>query len=163
MSDRPRMDTVSDTVKELIKRNITITCMESVTGGMLASLITDNEGASSIFKGSFVTYSNESKIKSGVDSAIIEEYGVYSSECATDMARAARAAFGTDIGIGITGVLANIDPANTEGEPGRVFFAVEYEGGVISECLDDVPLMERSASKAFICQRVMEKVKRYCL
>ena len=163
MSDTPVNESISETVRELIRRNISITCMESVTGGMLASLITDTEGASSIFKGSFVTYSNESKINAGVDSAIIEKYGVYSHECAKEMARAVRSAFGADIGIGITGVLKNIDPANTEGEPGRVFFAIEYDGGIITECIDDVPLTERSASKAYICRRVMDRVKRECL
>ncbi len=52
--------------KELIKKGLTITFMESITSGALASLITDTEGSSEIFKGSYVTYSNEMKIRCGV-------------------------------------------------------------------------------------------------
>ena len=50
-------------VKYLIDNNITIATMESCTGGLLASLITDVPDASSILKFSAVTYSTEFKIK----------------------------------------------------------------------------------------------------
>ena len=43
----------------LIRSNITVTTMESATSGMIASLITDMEGASAIFKGALAAYSNE--------------------------------------------------------------------------------------------------------
>ena len=43
----------------LIDRKMTITTMESITCGQIASLITDTEGASAVLKGAFVTYSNE--------------------------------------------------------------------------------------------------------
>ncbi len=163
MAETSMNDTVYRTVNELIKKHISITSMESVTGGMLANLITDCEGSSSVFKGSYVTYSNESKIKAGVDATVIDQYGVYSAECAKAMAHACKMAFKADIGIGITGVLKNIDPANTEGEPGRVFYAIEYEGNTVSECLTDVPLLSRSESKLYICRKVMETVKTTCL
>ena len=60
-------------VKYLIDNNITISTMESCTGGLLASLITDVKDASSILKYSAVTYSNEFKIKMGVDENIIDK------------------------------------------------------------------------------------------
>ena len=44
--------------KELIKRELTITTMESCTAGQIASLITDTEGSSAVLPGAFVTYSN---------------------------------------------------------------------------------------------------------
>ena len=66
----------------LIKKGITVTTMESCTSGLIASLITDSEGASAIFKGGFVTYSNEAKILNGVSESIINDYGVYSPETA---------------------------------------------------------------------------------
>ena len=46
--------------------------MESCTSGMIASMITDTEGASAIFPGGFVTYLNETKILIGVDAKVIE-------------------------------------------------------------------------------------------
>ena len=51
--------------RTLIERNITITTMESCTSGQIASLITDTEGSSEIFKGAYITYSNYAKIKNG--------------------------------------------------------------------------------------------------
>ena len=53
-------------VTYLIEHGISISTMESCTSGLLASAITDTEGASAIFKGGFVTYSNEAKIRQGV-------------------------------------------------------------------------------------------------
>ena len=70
----------------LIDRKMTITTMESITCGQIASLITDTEGASAVLKGAFVTYSNEAKIMQGVPEAVIETYGVYSKETARAMA-----------------------------------------------------------------------------
>lgn len=98
--------------------------MESCTSGLIASLITDTEGASAVFKGGFVAYSNEAKIKCGVPAGVIEKYGVYSRETAESMACACRTAFGTDIGIGITGSFANVDTANSDSIAGEADFAI---------------------------------------
>lgn len=112
--------------KYLINNNITISFMESCTSGLLASMLTDNEGASGIFKGSLVTYSNEMKIAAGVDKAIIEEYGVYSKECARSMAEVVRKTYETDISIGITGTTGNVDVNNKDSSQGEVFFCIFY-------------------------------------
>ena len=61
-------------VKELIEANKTIATMESCTGGALASEITSHPGASETLRFSAVTYSNEYKIKMGVDENIIDKY-----------------------------------------------------------------------------------------
>ena len=98
--------------------------MESCTGGLIASLLTDTEGSSSVFKGSFVTYSNEAKIQQGVPSSTIEKYGVYSKETAIAMANAARTSFNSDLSIGVTGTFGNPDPANPDSIPGEVHFAI---------------------------------------
>ena len=62
----------------LIEKGITISTMESCTSGQIASLITDTEGSSAIFRGSYVTYCNDEKIRLGVPANVIEQYGVYS-------------------------------------------------------------------------------------
>ena len=50
-------------VKILIEKNMTISFAESITGGLLAKYITDCPGSSKILKVSYITYSNEIKIK----------------------------------------------------------------------------------------------------
>lgn len=97
-------------VKYLIDNKITISTMESCTGGLLASLITDFPGASGILKFSAVTYSTEYKIKMGVNKDIIDKYTVYSKETAKEMAYNISSFSNSDIGVGITGRLSsNID------------------------------------------------------
>ncbi len=111
--------------KTLIEKKLTISTMESITSGQIASLITDTEGASAILKGAFVTYSNEAKIMQGVPSEVIEKYGVYSEEVAIFMAMSCRNTYKADIGIGITGSAGNIDLANADSVPGEVYFAID--------------------------------------
>ena len=95
--------------EKLIEKNLTISTMESCTGGLIASLLTDTEGASNTIKGSFVTYSNEAKILQGVSEKVIKEKGVYSINTATEMARACKKTYNSNIGVGITGTFSNVD------------------------------------------------------
>ena len=67
---------MKEVVELLNKNNKTISTMESCTGGGVANAITNIEGSSSIFMFGAVTYSNEYKIKMGVDQNIIEKYSV---------------------------------------------------------------------------------------
>ena len=111
----------------LIEKGITVSTMESCTAGLIASLITDTEGSSAIFRGSYVTYCNDEKIRLGVPKEIIEKHGVYSEQTAKEMANVCRSTFKTDLGIGITGSFANADPNNADSIPGEVFFAISTE------------------------------------
>ncbi|MBR2527724.1 MAG: CinA family protein [Blautia sp.] len=131
----------------LISHNTSITTMESCTSGLIASLITDTPGASAIFKGAFVTYSNEAKIRQGIPAALISRYGVYSPETARAMATACRHAYLSDIGLGITGTTGNPDPNNADSVPGRVFFAVDLKGFLYSDCVEIASLPTRYAYK----------------
>ena len=115
----------------LIRQNISVTTMESCTSGQIASLITDTEGASAVFRGAYVTYCNAAKIALGVPAEVIEAHGVYSAQTAVAMAEACRAAFAAGIGIGVTGSFGNIDPNNADSVPGEVFFAIATDGGVV--------------------------------
>ena len=116
----------ADLTRLLIKRGLTITTMESATAGQIASLITDTEGSSAVLKGAFVTYCNEAKVAQGVPAQTIEEHGVYSDETASAMAAACRDAYKADIGIGVTGTMGNVDPANGDSVPGQVHFAIAF-------------------------------------
>jgi len=98
---------MNEIVNYLIDHKITISTMESCTGGLLASLITDVSGASQILKFSAVTYSTEYKIKMGVSEEVINKYSVYSKETAREMAYNISKFSNSDIGVGITGRLAS--------------------------------------------------------
>ena len=63
--------------KLLIEKGVTISTMESITSGLVASLITDTEGSSAVLKEAFITYSNEAKIREGVSAGVIRRYSVY--------------------------------------------------------------------------------------
>ena len=144
----------------LIEKNITITTMESCTSGLIASLITDTEGSSAIFRGAYITYSNQAKIQAGVPAEIIEKYGVYSQETAMAMAAACRKAFGADIGIGVTGSMGNLDPANGDSVPGEVFFAIDFKGNVEKYYIK-VPHQEnRFAYKLYVAEQVGRELNR---
>ena len=111
-------------VKTLIVRKLSISTMESCTGGQIASLLTDTEGSSEVFKGGFVTYRNEAKILNGVPESVIDKFGVYSPVTAAFMAEACKARLGSTIGIGITGSFGNTDPNNADSVPGEVYFSI---------------------------------------
>lgn len=50
-------------VRLLVKNKLTVTTVESCTGGMIASKIVNVAGASEVFNQGFVTYSNKAKRK----------------------------------------------------------------------------------------------------
>ena len=120
-------NTIDSIIKQLIASHTTISTMESCTSGLIASLITDTEGASAIFPGGYVTYLNETKVLVGVDPSVIEIHGVYSPECAEAMARTVQENLHTAIAIGITGTTGNLDPNNADSVQGVVYFCILYK------------------------------------
>ena len=116
--------TFKNIVDKLRDDNKYISTMESCTGGEVASSITDIEGASDILKFSAVTYSNEYKIKMGVDSNLIDKYSVYSSEVACNMALAISNYTDSNYGIGVTGKINRSDSRNNYGKDNVVFVCI---------------------------------------
>lgn len=146
--------------KLLIEKGLTISTMESMTGGQIASLITDTEGSSKVLKGAFVTYSNEAKMMQGVPKEVIDRYTVYSRETAAAMAEACRKAYGSDLGIGVTGTAGNHDPSNPETEElGSVYIAVARAEGKTVTVHMNIPHGEnRHMYKLAAADRVRETV-----
>ncbi len=145
--------------KKLLEKKLTITTMESATSGQIASLITDTEGASAIFKGAFITYSNEAKIMQGVPSEIIDRYTVYSRETARAMAKVCREKYTASIGIGVTGTMGNIDPANkTASVPGQVYFAIDINGQVWDYYIELPVQSSRLAYKMAVSKEVYDEL-----
>ena len=111
-------------VKEFTRLEYTISTMESCTGGGVSNAITNCPGASDILKFSAVTYSNEFKIKMGVDPDIISKYSVYSLECARSMSKAISNYTGSTYGVGITGKMNRIDKNNPYGDNSKIFISI---------------------------------------
>jgi nicotinamide-nucleotide amidase len=107
----------------LRERKLSLATMESCTGGLLASTITDVPGSSDYFKGGLVAYSAQTKAAFGVDAALLAQKGTVDPDVAAAMAKAARLKLEADIGIGITGVAG---PSEIEGKPvGTVHIAID--------------------------------------
>ena len=115
-------------VEELKKQGKTITAAESLTAGLFQASVADFSGASSIFKGGFVTYSLEEKSKM-LDISVkdLEEQGVVSEFTAQKMAEQARIKTQSDFGLSLTGVAG---PDSLEGHPaGTVYIGLAQEKG----------------------------------
>lgn len=115
---------MKEVIEKLIKKNKTISTMESCTGGGVANAITNITGASEVLKYSAVTYSNEFKIKMGVDANIIEKYTVYSMETAMEMSKNISSFTNSNYGIGITGKLNRQDKNNKFGLDNKVYVSI---------------------------------------
>ena len=106
---------------------------ESCTAGMLASRLTELDGASRYVAGGVVAYSNEAKTEVlGVPAELIEAHGAVSPEVAEAMADGAIARFEADLGVGITGIAG--PGGGTESKPvGYVCICVKSaNGGIIA-------------------------------
>ena len=115
-------------VEELKKRQISITAAESLTAGLFQASLADFSGVSAIFKGGFVTYSLEEKVKMlDIPQTELEIHGVVSTYTAEKMAEQAREKTASDIGISLTGVAG---PESLEGHPaGTVFIGLSQASG----------------------------------
>lgn len=119
---------MNNKIKKLIKilssQNKTLSTMESCTGGGLVDKITSVPDASKIIRFSAVTYSNDFKIKMGVDKNIIDKYSVYSIEVSNEMSKNIALFSNSDYGIGITGKLNKPDTENIFGKDNIVYISI---------------------------------------
>lgn len=93
-------------LQELLRANKqTITCAESCTGGLVASMITKISGSSDIFNGSIVTYSNKIKNQElKVKNETLEEFGAVSYEVVNEMLNGVINKFDANYAIAISGI-----------------------------------------------------------
>jgi len=119
--------TVDDQVIGLLAGR-TVAVAESCTGGLMSARLTERAGSSEYMLGGAVVYSNEAKTAlAGVPASLIEAHGAVSPEVAAALADGARAAFGAEIGIGITGI-AGPGGGSEEKPVGTVCLSVALEG-----------------------------------
>jgi nicotinamide-nucleotide amidase len=119
----PLRRNASAVLQLLIDNAETVAVAESVTAGGLGHALTIVPGASQVFLGGVIAYTNDVKINFlGVDPALIAEHTVVSEEVANAMADGARQKFGTTWGIATTGIAG---PGDFEGIPeGTVWVAI---------------------------------------
>ncbi len=148
---------MKEIVNRLIELKLTIATMESCTGGGVANAITNIEGASEVLKYSAVTYSNEYKIKMGVDAEVIDKYSVYSMETAHEMALNISKFANSDIGVGITGKLNRADENNNYGKDNEVFVSIYYKNNYYDMTIG-VEGKTRKDNKETIINKIGEKL-----
>lgn len=123
-------------VARLKKNKKQLTMAESCTGGMIASLITQVSGASSIFEAGFVTYSNCIKTKLlNVNEKILQQYGAVSKETVIAMAKGALDKTSADLVITVSGI-AGPDGGTAEKPVGTVWLCWGEQDNLQTICLN---------------------------
>jgi nicotinamide-nucleotide amidase len=120
-------------IRLLIERKKTLALAESCTGGCLAHRVTNVPGASAVFLGGWVTYSNESKQKFlGVRTETLAAHGAVSEAVVREMADGARRQTGADFTIAVTGI-AGPGGGTKEKPVGTVFIGLAGKFGTVVE------------------------------
>ena len=122
-------------IEKLRERGLLLATAESCTGGLCAKRLTDVAGASQVFCGGVVSYTNDVKMRLlGVKEETLAQFGAVSGETAREMAEGVRQATGADVAVSVTGVAG---PASDEmgNVVGTVFIAFSSEQETVSEKL----------------------------
>ncbi len=116
--------------KLLIQANLSLSLAESCTGGLLASMLTSQPGASAFLERAAVTYADSAKLDwLRVPLPLLQQHGAVSEQCARAMAIGLRQATGTDLTLAITGI-AGPDGGTEEKPVGTVYLALASPDGV---------------------------------
>lgn len=117
-------------VKLLEKYDLTVTTAESCTGGLLSGRIVNVPGASEVFRGGFITYSNKAKRKFlDVSKSTLKKYGAVSEETAREMATGAVFATDSDTSVAVTGI-AGPDGGTEEKPVGLVYISTYMKDSI---------------------------------
>lgn len=115
----------------LLANNLTVTCAESCTGGMLSARLVNVPGVSEVYKAGVVTYSNKAKRRIlGVKKSTLQKYGAVSEKTAQEMAKGAAQAYKADVAVAVTGI-AGPDGGTEEKPVGLVYIACHVKGETV--------------------------------
>lgn len=136
----------------LLANKLTISTVESCTGGLLAGRLINVAGVSEVFKSGYITYSNKAKRRMlGIKKNLLEKHGAVSKEIAREMAKGAALVSKADVTVGITGI-AGPDGGSEEKPVGLVYIGCSVCGKVtVKEFLfngDRAKIRENTVSAA---------------
>ena len=122
-----------DVVKMLKSAGMTVTTVESCTGGLLSGTLVDVAGVSDVLNQAYVTYANEAKKSMvGVRSETLEAYGAVSEQTAKEMAEGGAKAAKADACLAVTGI-AGPDGGSEEKPVGLVYVGCYVNGNTVVE------------------------------
>lgn len=157
------MGKVSELVRLLIEKGYTISFAESCTGGKMAAAIVDVADASKVLNASFVTYSNDAKIKyANVSEETLDKFGAVSEQTAGEMALGTAKANHADVAVGISGIAG--PTGGTADKPvGTVCFGYYINGMVMTETVhfpDEGRNRVRDMSVEHVTERLIYELSR---
>ncbi len=157
LNDLNLEDLLKMLVEKLTENGKKVSTMESCTGGGLANAITNVSGSSEVFNFGAVTYSNDFKVKMGVNAEIIDKFTVYSEQTANEMSKSIVQFSGADYGVGITGQLKRVDPHNKCGKDDLVYISV-YDKCKNAFCNRQIHVFaeKRVENKEFVIRNAVE-------
>jgi nicotinamide-nucleotide amidase len=124
----PLIDEASRLVAALRARGAKIVTAESLTGGLIAAVLTEVAGSSEVFECGFVTYSNAAKEHElGVSGELLARHGAVSAEVAQAMAVGALARIKADVAVSSTGI-AGPGGGSTAKPVGLVYLGAAVRG-----------------------------------
>ena len=141
---------------KLRDKNLTLSAMESCTGGGLLNTLTNIPGSSEVVKGGIVAYTPHAKMMFGVKGDVYSENYVYSFRCAKEMAESVRTLLDSDISIGVTGRL-------DEGKDNKTYVYIIYGEERIQLCLNTGYKEEREEKKKYIINNILKALREYIL
>lgn len=117
----------------LVANELTVSCAESCTGGMLSARLINVAGVSEVYKSGYITYSNKAKRKIlGVKKNLLDKYGAVSKEVAKAMAEGVAEVTKADVAVAITGI-AGPDGGTKDKPVGLVYISCNVKGKITVE------------------------------
>lgn len=123
----------SQVIQTMKEHGLKLAVVESCTGGQLAASLTAVPGASAVFVGGLIPYSNAAKAQLlGINWSTLDEYGAVSEECARELVANGELALRADYTVAITGIAG--PDGGTEAKPvGTVYMAWSGPHGIAVE------------------------------
>lgn len=148
-------------VKLLTERKETLALAESCTGGYIANRITNVSGASVVFPGGIVSYSNEAKMKFlGVRAETLDQFGAVSEPTVREMAEGARRVHASDYALAVSGI-AGPTGGTPEKPVGTVYIALATPDRTVVEHY--VNRYDRETFKFMVSQQALDLLRRNLL
>lgn len=119
----------------LLANKLTISTVESCTGGLLAARLINVPGVSEVYKSGYITYSNKAKRRLlGIKKNLLLKHGAVSEQIAREMAKGAALVSKADVTVSITGIAG--PDGGTEDKPvGLVYIGCNVCGRItVKEC-----------------------------